>query len=540
MSKEQLTDQQTEVGVVAQNTTAVAQTQGLPPHIYARVVALGPADSPALTDLLILYPGFTPRILAAAAPLVGNAAVQRAISMAQQRRSVQGRAGSMNHDAMSAALGDSPAQPAQRPLSHAEYPEYFEDSPPVAAQPAQLPLRHAEFPEYLEDESEAPKGPEPAWSIAARKYNVAHGGLVAEFNAATNFTCVGADGRPDPLAIAAWQDAHNIKADGKVGPQTVETARHKETEEAPAPAPAHGGAEKAMAEEETWKPSTAKKTDTLAGTYGEYKVKHGFAYDAIDGWSYEVELTMTANEKATAEKIGWIQTVRRSKGSGGGWASGKDDQGMTDERAKRTDDKTGFRVDRASAPDKKTPFYGMDKGSDGKLSAASNTKVGKHGGTNAYLYDGPGLYDKDELEFVSTATDMATGAQYDAVHWGCKYDKAGKVATETTPALIKAGDELLAGRDRAINKWNTDIAKGDIDKVPTTADPAATARTLSGQLGGTGVDEAGVTTSLKAVTDEDLRKRIQACYKVETGRSLADDLKTKLSKDALTGLDAWL
>ena len=46
--------------------------------------------------------------------------------------------------------------------------------------------------------------------------------------------------------------------------------------------------------------------------------------------------------------------------------------------------------------------------------------------------------------------------------------------------------------------------------------------------------------SLKAIADPDLRKRVQACYRVETGRSLADDLKAHLSKASLSGLDAWL
>ena len=295
-----------------------------------------------------------------------------------------------------------------------------------------------------------------------------------------------------------------------------------------------------VSEETEWKPSTDKTETKLTGTYGEYTVKHGFNYDASSGWEYEVHITMKASDKAKAEKIGWIQVVRRSKGSSGGWATGKDDQGMSEERAKRTDSKTGFRVDRVSAPEKKTPFYGMNKGSDGKLSAGGNTKIGKHGGTDAYLYDAPGLYDKDELEFVSTATDIDTGTQYDAVKWGAKYDKAGKVATEITPDLVKAGDAMLAGRDRAVNKWNTDVATGDIDKVPTTADPAATAKTLSGMLKGTGTDETSVKTALKDITDADLRKRICACYKIETGRALGDDLKTNLSKEALSGLEAWL
>jgi hypothetical protein len=293
-------------------------------------------------------------------------------------------------------------------------------------------------------------------------------------------------------------------------------------------------------EEGEWKPSTDKAETKLTGTYGEYTVKHGYNYDTDSGWEYEVKITMKANDKAKADKIGWIQVVRRTKGSSGGWATGKNDQGMTEERAKRTDSKTGFRVDRASATEKKTPFYGMNKGTDGKLSAGGNTKIGKHGGTDAYLYDAPGLYDKDELEFLSTATDIDTGTQYDAIKWGAKYDKAGKVATEITPELVKAGDPMMAGRDRAINKWNTDVATGDIDKVPTTADPAATAKTLSGMLGGTGVDEESVKKCLKDITDADLRKRICACYKLETGRELGTDLSSNLSKEALSGLEAWL
>jgi hypothetical protein len=295
-----------------------------------------------------------------------------------------------------------------------------------------------------------------------------------------------------------------------------------------------------VSEEGDWKPSTDKAETKLTGTFGEYTVKHGFNYDASSGWEYEVKITMKANDKATADRIGWIQVVRRTKGASGGWATGKDDQGMTEERAKRTDSKTGFRVDRVSAPEKKTPFYGMNKGNDGKLTAGGNTKVGKHGGTDAYLYDAPGLYDKDELEFLSTATDIDTGTQYDAIKWGAKYDKDGKVATEITPELVKAGDPMMAGRDRAINKWNTDVATGDIDKVPTTADPAATAKNLAGMMKDKGTDEEAVKKCLQGITDADLRKRVCACYLLETGRKLGDDLSSHLSKESLSGLEAWL
>jgi hypothetical protein len=57
------------------------------------------------------------------------------------------------------------------------------------------------------------------------------------------------------------------------------------------------------------------------------------------------------------------------------------------------------------------------------------------------------MANNDELEFVHTATDMAIGAQYDAVHCGATYDKASQVVTEATPSPVEAGDGLLAGLD---------------------------------------------------------------------------------------------
>jgi len=41
------------------------------------------------------------------------------------------------------------------------------------------------------------------------------------------------------------------------------------------------------------------------------------------------------------------------------------------------------------------------------------------------------------------------------------------------------------------------------------------------------------------VTDADVRARVAACYKLETGRELKADLEAKLSADELKGLDAW-
>lgn len=598
MSREQLSEHDSLQSGDGQQEAVQGDFHGLPPHLYTQAMSIRPGDVAGLTTLLRLYSDFSQPIIAAVAPRVGNSTVQAALQATS--RNAVGRGVHLDKSivddvphaaAQAPAVGASPgiaadawkdggkyelesdapellrtptqgvANPGGKPAvghsanistdawkSGGKY-ELESSDPALLHQPEKLHMGKAEVSGIVNDAGDKDPHAELPWVAGARSYNLAHAGLVADFNAATQQACVNAEGKLDPLRVADWQEAHGLAADGRVGPKTLEASKKgplaPESEEGGPvvddAARAEMGPEQAPKAEEDWKPSTVKNETKLTGTYGEYTVKHGFHYDATDGWSYEVEIKMKAGEKATAEKIGWIQVVRRSKGAGGsGWATGKDDQGMTDERAKRTDAKSGFRVDRVSAPDKKTPFYGMSKGSDGKLNAASNTVIGKHGGADPYLYDGPGLYDKDEVEFVSTATALDTGTQYDAIHWGCKYDKAGKIATETTPACVKAGDDLIAGRDRAVNKWNNDVAKGDIDKVPTTADPVATANTLKGMLAGSTTDEAGVAKTLKETTDPDLRKRIQAAYHMETGKTLADDLKAHLGKDALTGLDAWL
>lgn len=239
MSKEQLTEQQADVGTATGETAAVDQTQGLPPHVYAQVAALGPADAPALADLLVLYPGFTQRILSVAAPQVGNAAVQRAIAITHAKQNARGTPGAMNNREMHEMLDESPggggatAAPTAAPkaqgkpgtLSNAEMHELLDDPAPqskVQGKPGTL--SNAEMHEILDEPAET-KAAEPAWAAAARKYNIAHGDLVADFNALTQQSCIGADGRLDPVAVAAWQAKHGLAADGKIGPHTVAAAR---------------------------------------------------------------------------------------------------------------------------------------------------------------------------------------------------------------------------------------------------------------------------------------------------------------------------
>lgn len=84
---------------------------------------------------------------------------------------------------------------------------------------------------------------EPDWSVRARAYNREHAANGEQFLKATGGACVGPDGELDPAEIARWQVAHDLKPDGRVGPQTVKTAQAKAAapSEAPAKAEAGGG-----------------------------------------------------------------------------------------------------------------------------------------------------------------------------------------------------------------------------------------------------------------------------------------------------------
>ena len=235
MSKEQLTDH-AQVGTVARDTAGPDQTHGLPPHVYAQVTALGPGDAAALAELLTLYAGLTPRILAVAAPQMGNAAVQRAI--AQSKSKAQGKPGALSQGELHEMLDDAPAPAAKtqgKPgtLSQAEMHEMLDDKPAAKTQGKPGALSQAELHEMLDDEPAKAAG-EPAWVGGARKYNDAHAELVADFNDATGNSCLDASGRLDPQAVRRWQAAHGLGADGKVGPHTLAAARQASAKAGPA------------------------------------------------------------------------------------------------------------------------------------------------------------------------------------------------------------------------------------------------------------------------------------------------------------------
>jgi hypothetical protein len=269
MSKEQLTEQQAQVGTAERETATPDQTHGLPPHVYAQVMGLGPGDAPALADLLILYAGLSTRILTVAAPHVGNAAVQRAITIAQNKSEARGRPGALNQGEMHELLDEAPtpAKTQGKPgtLSQAEMHELLDEGPapaPASARTQGKPgtLSQAEMHELL-DEGPAPapasartqgkpgtlsqaemhelldEGPastaEPAWVGGARKYNEAHAELVSDFNELTKQACIDASGQLDPQAVARWQGNHGVAPDGRVGPRTLAAARKAQAKAGP-------------------------------------------------------------------------------------------------------------------------------------------------------------------------------------------------------------------------------------------------------------------------------------------------------------------
>jgi hypothetical protein len=276
MSREQLTEQQTQHETAATDAGTQDQTHGLPPGAYSMVLQLKPGDARGLRDLLVLLPDFSEGILAVASSRLGLSTVQQAIKLAT-RNGV--RPGALTQEQMRPGgefelEGETPAarpgaltQAEMRPggefelegsapvrkgaLTQAEMRpggEFeLEGRAPVrkgALTQAEMrpggefelegsaPVRKGALTQAemrpggeFELEGSAPaKGPEPAWVGDARKYNDGHAGLVSDFNEATNSVCV-VNGQLDPELVRKWQAEHGIPADGKVGPQTLAAAR---------------------------------------------------------------------------------------------------------------------------------------------------------------------------------------------------------------------------------------------------------------------------------------------------------------------------
>src|ERR1041384_3889784 len=250
MTRAQQIEQQPEQQAGAPATELNPETVGLPGPVYARIVQLTPDDAEALSSLLTAHPGLSGPILQVAAGHMGNAAVQRAISMTRAS-SKSGPGEQPAHGPLSQAelheFLDDPsdqapanAQPAHGPLSQAELHEFLDDAP-ARGQPAKGPLSQDEMRGFLEDPSDkartaGPKRPKAAtqaespWVAAARTYNSRHSDYAAEFNELTSFRYLDAhgggdeinDGRKlDPKLVGSWQGQPGLQAAGMAGPLPV-------------------------------------------------------------------------------------------------------------------------------------------------------------------------------------------------------------------------------------------------------------------------------------------------------------------------------
>ncbi|HEX3759161.1 MAG TPA: peptidoglycan-binding domain-containing protein [Kofleriaceae bacterium] len=212
MTREQTTQQDVQQDGGAAAPQTADPTFGLRPDLYAQIMQMIPGDSTQLAEMIENYPEFMGKIMMVAAPHLGNAAVQRALALVKQMKSVSGAAGTLGHDEARTSMGDGPPP---RPLSGHEMMAALHDpsDAPAAAEAAPATPKAA-------------PAAAPAWVAGARAYNDAHLELVDEFNDLTSDICrLDGAGKVDPQAVARWQSNHGLAPDGKIGPQTVAAAR---------------------------------------------------------------------------------------------------------------------------------------------------------------------------------------------------------------------------------------------------------------------------------------------------------------------------
>jgi len=214
MSKEQVTEQQSGQEGAAPTAEAAEDTYGLPPQIVAQIKQLSPADDAGLAALLQNFPSHMGKILPLAARTMGNAAVRRAMDLVK-KWTAKGAAGSQSQEEIRSNLA-SPADSTA--VKEHEVASFMSDKSDPQA-PDETPSKPKEAP-----------AAEPAWVADARRYNNVQEYLVEEFNELTAYVCLDDDtGKLDPKAVADWQRAHGLPADGKVGPHTVQAARAAKT-----------------------------------------------------------------------------------------------------------------------------------------------------------------------------------------------------------------------------------------------------------------------------------------------------------------------
>ena len=221
--RDQLVDPQVQSTEGAGQSGADVDLHGLPPEIHARVMQIRPGEGGAevLAELLKDFPAMEAQILEVASAQVGMSTVKQAMSIREGNPAAG--ISQRNQDEIRATIGADAfgtGGPTEAPAARAPAATTAEPAQSESV-PGDLIIGR-DKPEEKKKKEKA----EPAWVEGARRYNKAHPTLVDEFNDLTGEKYWTDElAGIDPQLIARWQREHGIAADGKVGPQTVATAR---------------------------------------------------------------------------------------------------------------------------------------------------------------------------------------------------------------------------------------------------------------------------------------------------------------------------
>jgi hypothetical protein len=297
MTRDQLSAQDNQQDQTTAGPHEGGDIQGLPPHVYQKVMLLRPtpAGAETLADLMLEQDGAFAEIIlrvAAGAPNLGNHVVQTAIQIARSREQKRAQSGGAATPAQQEIIAtddlshlDANSQPLT--LSPELRAQLMALGPDDAPQLARLLAQASPGPQHdallmaartslgaamvgraqqIKETGGVPtdeaaqstndtapaKGTGPSngaaptgdaaakpehsagWVAAAEAYNRAHAHFVDEFNELTGDSVhLDAHEKLDVNAVAHWQRNHGLDPDGKVGPRTVQKAREVYASEKP-------------------------------------------------------------------------------------------------------------------------------------------------------------------------------------------------------------------------------------------------------------------------------------------------------------------
>lgn len=235
MSREQQVEAQGQFDQGSPEAAAPVGAPHLPMPIYQQAAQIQPGDVEALQALLSQYPDYAQAIATVASHHAGMSTVKQAMAAPRGKPELQKDyrpGGEMELESTSPkpAAGKPELQKDYRPGGEMELEST--SSRPAAGKPelqkdyrpgGEVELESTSPTKATATETKAKA--EPAWVVAARRYNDAHMALVDEFNNLTDGKFALDDENTNPVQISQWQIQHGLPGDGMVGPKTVAAAR---------------------------------------------------------------------------------------------------------------------------------------------------------------------------------------------------------------------------------------------------------------------------------------------------------------------------